>query len=95
LGASPVQTILNIDLPILNRALVSSAAFAFTISLGEFGATSLLSRPDFPTLPTAIYRFISQPGAANFGQAMAMSTILFVLCGLGIAIIEKTQTNYK
>lgn len=93
LGASPIKILFNIDLPILNRAVVSSAAFAFTISLGEFGATSLLARPEFPTLPTAIYRFISQPGAENFGQAMAMSSILFILCGLGIAIIEKTQLN--
>ena len=50
---------------------------------------SLLARPEVPTMPTAIYRLISQPGAANYGQAMAMSTLLLVLCGFGIAIIER------
>ena len=50
------------DWPILRRATLTAAIFAFTISLGEFGATILLSRPDYPTIPIAIYRFLSQPG---------------------------------
>ena len=89
LGASGIKTLTSIDLPLLRRPLVSSAAFAFTISLGEFGATSLLARPEYPTLPTAIYRLISQPGAANYGQAMAMSTLLFALCAVAISFIEQ------
>ena len=93
LGASPRQILASIDLPILRGAIVRSAAFAFTISLGEFGATSLIGRPQYPTLPTAIYRLISQPGAANFGQAMALSTILFVLCAAGIYLIEREGAN--
>ena len=60
-----------------------AAIFAFTISLGEFGATSLLARPEYPTLPVAIFRFLSQPGALNYGQAMAMATLLMVVCGAG------------
>ncbi|MDQ2693496.1 MAG: iron ABC transporter permease, partial [Chloroflexota bacterium] len=62
LGASPVEVWRNIDLPILRRATLSAAIFAFTISLGEFGATLLLSRPEYPTIPVAIERFLSQPG---------------------------------
>ena len=47
----------------------SRPGFAFAISLGEFGATVFLARPDRPTLPVAIFRFLGRPGAANFGQA--------------------------
>ena len=65
--------------------------FAFTVSLGEFGATALVSRPEYPTLPMAIYRFISQPGGMNYGQAMAMATILMFVCGTGIFAIEKLR----
>ncbi|HEY3475156.1 MAG TPA: iron ABC transporter permease, partial [Anaerolineales bacterium] len=54
LGASPWEVWRNIDLPILRRATLSAATFAFTISLGEFGATLLISRPDYPTIPVAI-----------------------------------------
>lgn len=89
LGADNLQRIFSIYLPLLKKPLLSAIAFSFTISLGEFGAASLLSRPDFPTLPTAIYRFISQPGTSNYGQAMAMTTVLFFLCGMGIYLIEK------
>jgi thiamine transport system permease protein len=90
LGASPWKVIRSIDLPIIRNALISSLVFSFTISLGEFGATSFLSRPDFPTIPIAIFRFLSQPGGLNYGQAMAMSTILMLVCAIGIVFIEKT-----
>ena len=72
------------------RAL-SAVVFAFTISLGEFGASSLVVRPEYPTLPIAIARFLSQPGGLNYGQAMAMATILRVVCGVGILLIERLR----
>ena len=88
LGANPFQVWLHVDWPILSRAVVSASAFAFTVSLGEFGAASLLARPEYPTLPTAIFRFLSQPGGLNYGQAMAMATLLMLLTGLFIWLIE-------
>jgi thiamine transport system permease protein len=89
LGASPFEVWKNIDLPILRRAALAAATFAFTISLGEFGATLLISRPEYPTIPVAIQRFLSQPGGLNYGQAMAMATILMLLTIASILLIEK------
>jgi thiamine transport system permease protein len=89
LGASPLEVWKNIDLPILRRATLAAATFAFTISLGEFGATLLISRPEYPTIPVAIERFLSQPGGLNYGQAMAMATILMLLTMASILLIEK------
>ncbi len=91
LGASPWRVWWEIDLPIIARAALVSAIFAFTISLGEFGATSFIARPEYPTLPIAIFRFIGQPGAMNYGQALAMSTLLLALCALGILVIERVR----
>lgn len=91
LGASRWQTWRAVDWPIISRATISAGAFAFTVSLGEFGAASLLARPEYPTLPTAIYRFLSQPGGLNYGQAMAMATLLMAFTGLGIFLIEKLR----
>lgn len=91
LGASPWEVWKNVDLPILRRATLSAATFAFTISLGEFGATLLISRPEYPTIPVAIERFLSQPGGLNYGQAMAMGTILMLLTLAGILFIEKIR----
>ncbi|MGZ9234426.1 MAG: ABC transporter permease [Anaerolineales bacterium] len=89
LGASPLEVWKNIDLPILRRATLAAAIFAFTISLGEFGATLLISRPEYPTIPVAIERFLSQPGGLNYGQAMAMATILMLFTLISILLIEK------
>ena len=91
LGANPLQVLLKVDLPIVLRSLLVSLVFAFTISLGEFGATSFLSNPHTPTIPVAIYRYISQPGALNYGQALAMSSLLLLVCGLGSILIEKIR----
>ena len=89
LGASPLEVWKNIDLPILRRATLAATTFAFTISLGEFGATLLITRPEYPTIPVAIERFLSQPGGLNYGQAMAMATILMALTTVSILLIEK------
>lgn len=89
LGASPLEVWKTIDLPILRRATLAAATFAFTISLGEFGATLLISRPEYPTIPVAIERFLSQPGGLNYGQAMAMASILMFLTTASILLIEK------
>jgi len=89
LGASPWQVWREVDLPIVARAVVVGAVFAFTVSMGEFGATSLISRPDLPTMPIAIYRFLSRPGMTNYGQALAMSSLLMGVCTVGFILIER------
>jgi thiamine transport system permease protein len=91
LGASPLKVIQFVEWPLIRRAILSSIIFAFTISLGEFGATAFLTRPDFPTIPIAIFRYLSQPGGLNYGQALAMAVILLVVCGTGITLIEKLK----
>jgi thiamine transport system permease protein len=91
LGASPWQVWRAVDLPILARAALVSAIFSFTISLGEFGATTFLSRPEMPTIPIAIFRFIGQPGALNYGQALAMSTLLMLVCAVSIIFMERIR----
>ena len=93
LGATPGQVFKSIYLPILRGSILVSVIFTFSISLGEFGATTFLNRPDYPTIPIAIFRFLTQPGQLNYGQAMAMSTILMTLCILGILLIQILSTR--
>jgi thiamine transport system permease protein len=93
LGASPGRVWREVDLPIVARAVLVGAVFAFTISMGEFGATSLIARPERPTMPIAIYRFLGRPGAANYGQALAMSTLLMLVCTLGFLAIERFRVG--
>ena len=91
LGAPPHRVWREIDLPIAARALLVAAGFAFAISLGEFGATVFLARPDAPTLPVVIFRLLGQPGNRNFGAAMAASTILMVLTAAAVLALERAR----
>lgn len=91
LGASPANVLKYIDIPLIGRSILVAATFAFTISLGEFGATSLIARPEYPTVPIAIYRLISRPGELNYGQALALSTILMVVAGAGMLLIDRMR----
>jgi thiamine transport system permease protein len=91
LGASPWRAWRAVDVPLALRAVLSSAAFAFAVSLGEFGATSIIVRPDFATMPVGIYRLLSQPGGLNYGQAMAMTTLLMLFCAAAVMTIERDQ----
>lgn len=93
LGASPARTLLDVDLPTLRRPLVAAVGFALAVSLGEFGATGFLARPDRPTLPVAVYELIGRPGAANFGTALAASVVLAVLTGVVMALVEGLQAD--
>ena len=93
LGASPWTAWREVDLPIVGRALLVAALFAFTTSMGEFGATLLIARPEFPTMPLVIYRLLGQPGALNYGQAMAMSTMLMLVCAVAFVLIERFRVG--
>jgi thiamine transport system permease protein len=91
LGAGRLRTFREIDLPVIWRGLAVGAVFAFAVSLGEFGATLLLVRPEFTTMPVAIFRSLGQPGQLALGEALAMSTILMVVAGAGFLFIERLR----
>ena len=91
LGAAPRQVWREVDLPVVSRALAAAAGFAFAVSLGEFGATVFLAQVDRPTLPVAIYRFLGRPGAFEFGQAMALSTILMFVTVVVVLAIDRVR----
>lgn len=89
LGASPVQVLVRVELPMAWRALAVALGFAFAISLGEFGATLFVARGDHPTVPVAIYRLLGTPGETNQGQAMALASILIVLTAAAVFATDR------
>lgn len=93
LGASPGRVRREIDLPIVARGLAVAAGFAFAISLGEFGATVFLARPDRPTLPVAIFRFLGRPGEVNVAQAYALAVVLMVVTVVSILLVERVRVR--
>jgi len=93
LGARPVRIWSEVDAPMIGRAALVGAGFAFAVSIGEFGATSFLVRSGSPTLPVAIQQLLGRPGAVNVGQAYALAVILMVVTALAIFAVDRFRTG--
>ena len=93
LGASPWRAAWTTEAPVLARPLLAATGFAFAVSLGEFGATSFLARPDRPTVPVVIYQLISRPGADHLGMALAASVLLALMTVAVMAIVERLRVG--
>ena len=93
LGAGPGRVLLTVDGPQLLRAGGLAAGFALATSLGEFGATSFLARPQEPTLPVVVYRLIGSPGSQNQGMALAGGVVLAVGSAVVMLGCEWLQTR--
>lgn len=83
LGADTWRTFWKIDIPLLQPAILRSLGLAAAISIGEFGATSFLSRSGAETIPMAISQLLSHPGDVLSQTAYALAT----LCIVGLSIL--------
>ena len=83
LGASPFITWARVDIPILRPAILRATGLSMAISLGEFGATSFLSRSGSTTLPIAIAQLLGRPGVATQQAGFALAALM-VLVTVGV-----------
>jgi thiamine transport system permease protein len=89
LGAPPIRAWATSVLPAIRRPLATSAGLAAAISLGEFGATSFLSRSGADTLPIAIERLLGRTGRLFQAQAFALATILAVATMVIVMAVDR------
>lgn len=88
LGAPPMRAWREIDVRLMLRPLATGAAFAAAISLGEFGATTFLTRSGRATLPIAIEQLLNRPGAALHAEGYVLATVLAVLTFAVIGAVQ-------
>jgi thiamine transport system permease protein len=93
LGASPLRIVWDIDLTTAWRSVLAAAGFAFAVSLGEFGATSFLARPDEPTLSVLVYQLIGRPGQDSFGTALAAAVLLGAMTAAVLMVVERLRVG--
>jgi thiamine transport system permease protein len=93
LGAPPRRVWREIDVPIVSRAGLVAAGFAFAVTVGEFGATIFVARASHPTIPVAIYRALGLPGQVNLGRAMALSVLLAALTAVVVLLIDRIRVG--
>ena len=78
--------------PYLWRPLAVGAALAAAISLGEFGATSFLSRSGGETMPIAIEQLLGRTGSVLQAQGFALATLLAATTVVLVVLVERLQT---
>jgi ABC-type spermidine/putrescine transport system permease subunit II len=69
LGGRPVQTFLEIVLPSVSTGIISSALFAFVISLNEFVMALFLTTRDTQTLPVLMWLSLRSAGTPRLAVA--------------------------
>ncbi len=89
LGSSPLSVLRRVEIPLLIPSLIAAASFAFAISMGEFGASLIITRPEYATIPVAIFDRLGKPGAANYGAALALSVLLMFITGAVMLLLER------
>jgi thiamine transport system permease protein len=93
LGAAPLRRLRQIELPLLRRTLGAAASLAYALSLGDYAAAFVLSRPDSATAPVIIARLLNRPGATNYAQAAALSLVFVVCCVLVMVVVQRAASD--
>lgn len=93
LGASPWRRWTRVEFPLLRPAIATAAAFSLAMSLGEFGATSFLTRRDTTTLPIVVESLLSRPGSLSVMTGSAAAILLLVAtAGLVVFVDRRART---
>ncbi len=86
LGASRLQRLFYVELPLLIPSILVGAVFAFAMAIGEMSATLFIALPQNYTLAVAIYDNL---GVRRFVEAGASALILVALCVVAFLTMEK------
>ena len=90
LGAHPWRSWRFVEFPLLQPALLRAAGLSAAVSLGEFGATSFLSRNDTTTIPIAIAQLLGRPGDVTSQSAFALSALVVMV----FAIVPQVRRRH-
>ena len=91
LGASPTRAWRETVVPALWRPLAVGAGLAAAISLGEFGATSFLSRSGGETIPIAIDALLGRTGSSLQAQGYVLATMLAVATAVMVMAVDRIR----
>lgn len=79
LGGGPVRTFVEIVLPSVSTGLISSALFAFVISLNEFVMALFLTTRDTQTLPVLMWLSLRSAGTPRLAvAAVILASVVFL-----------------
>jgi putrescine transport system permease protein len=82
LGSGPARAFIEITLPIITPALLSSWLLSFTLSLDDLVISSFVSGPGASTLPMVIYSKVKLGVSPDINALASL-----IICGVGVCII--------
>lgn len=86
LGASRLQRLFFVEIPLLIPSILVGAVFAFAMAIGEMSATIFIALPQNYTLAVAIYHNL---GVRRFVEAGASALILAAICVIAFLTMER------
>ncbi|TFH02071.1 MAG: iron ABC transporter permease [Candidatus Thorarchaeota archaeon] len=86
LGASRLQRLFFVEIPLLIPSILVGAVFAFAMAIGEMSATLFIALPQNYTLAVAIYHNL---GVRRFVDAGASALILVAICVMAFLAMER------
>jgi putrescine transport system permease protein len=82
LGSGPARAFLEITLPIISPAIVSSWLLSFTLSLDDLVISSFVTGPGANTLPMLIYSKVKLGVSPDINALASL-----IICGVGTCIV--------
>jgi thiamine transport system permease protein len=86
LGATRIQRLLYVELPLLAPGILVGGVFAFAMAIGEMSATLLIALPQNYTLAVAIYDYLA---VWAFVEAGAAALVLVMICVIAFLAMER------
>jgi len=80
LGARPARTFFEIVIPMVSTGIISSALFAFVISLNEFAMALFLTDRDTQTLPVLMWLSLRSAGTPRLAVASVILALAVFAC---------------
>ena len=82
LGASPTSAFLEVTLPIIAPALISSWLLCFTLSLDDLVISSFVAGPGASTLPMVIYSKVKLGVSPDINALASL-----IVCAVGACVL--------
>lgn len=94
LGASRLQVIRHVTVPMLAPGLAVAALFAFLVSWSQYGLTLLVGGGQVPTMPLILNQYVTA-GRSDVAAAIALLTVLPGLLALVLSARILARANRR
>ncbi|HEY3786995.1 MAG TPA: ABC transporter permease subunit [Steroidobacteraceae bacterium] len=95
LGSSPARAFMEITLPIIAPALISSWLLSFTLSLDDLVISSFVSGPGASTLPMVIYSKVKLGVSPDINALASLIICIVGACVIGAGILMRRAERQR